>query len=241
MKRHPHKAVLLLVLPILFFLLSSAVSADPAGAVISGNTTETAPVAAPGMRNDSRSTITTMLLNSLQQDQHWKAYVGNVTGSLSLDDASNATIYDWDLTTISGQVYATRYNNITWTSVSCASAADIISESSFNNMTASKPDRINATFNWTVHKTFQVGTTTLTNSTCKSTVTYVNDSRRTPNESSTFQEILIKDTNSYFIYMADISDNAQGFDNQNYDFQMIVAESDVKTTPTPYYFYVELR
>jgi hypothetical protein len=241
MKTHVRKGVLLLLMLFLLSFTLYSAYADPAGGTVSSNTTSTASTVAPGVQNTSRGTITTMVLNSLQQDQHWKAYVGNVTGSLTLDNANNYTIYAWDLTTITGQVYASRFNNLTWTSVSCANQTNIIDESTFNNMTVAKPDRINTTFNWTIHKSFQVGGTTITNSTCNSTVTYVNDSRRVPNESSTFQEVLIKDANNQFMYMTDISDNSQGFDNENYDFQMIVAESDVKTTPTAYYFYVELR
>ena len=42
------------------------------------------------------------------------------------------------------------------------------------------------------------------------------------------------------MYTAIINDDTNGFDNNNYDFQMIVAESNVKAAPTTYYFYLEL-
>lgn len=230
-----------LILLVLALLSSSFVFAAPNGATITSATTEYAPNRTAGSRTDDRGTVTTMLLNTIQQDQHWKAYVGNITGTLTLDDASNMTIYDWTLSTISGQVYASRYSNISWTGVTCATPAEIVSESFFHNMTDSDSDDLNSTFNWTIHKSFTVGTTTLAANTCNSTVTYANDTKQNPTAGAPYQEILIKDTNSYLVYLTGINDNVQGFDNQTYDFQMMVAESNVKASATTYYFYVELR
>lgn len=228
---------------LLLALVSSSfpASADPTGAEITGVATETAANRTPDGRSDARGTITTMLLDAVQQDQHWKAYVGNVTGALTLDDAANFTIYDWDLTTISGQVYASRNSSLAWSSVSCASPGIVVSESAFHNMTDADSDDLNSTFNWTVHRQYSVGSTTIGQDTCSSTVTYVNGTRQVPTTSSPFQELLLQDANGFLIYMTPIEDDAQGFDNQAYDFQMIVAESNVKASPTAYYFYVELR
>jgi hypothetical protein len=179
-----------------------------------------------------------MLLTSIQQNLRWKGYVGNVTGTLSLDDAANFTIYDWDLTSFTGEVYASRYSNLSWSSVSCAPGGLIQNESSFYGMTQSADD-INSTFNWSVHKAFNVGTTTINANTCNSTVTNINDTRQTPTASSPFQEILLRDTSGYMVFLSDISDNVQGFDNQTYDFQLILPES-ISGSNTAYYFYVEL-
>lgn len=236
----------ILFLLLLSFLSLSVVYAAPSGGLITSATTETGPNTTAGSRTDDRGTITTLTLDTIQQDQHWKAYVGNVSGTLTLDDADNWTIYDWDLTTISGQVYASRFNNVTWTGVSCATPNDINAEADFHNMSDSDSDDLNNTFNWSIHKTFEIATTTIGQNTCNSTVTYVNDSRRVPTTSSTFQEILIKDVNGQFVLLASIDDDSIGFDGNStngrtYDFQMIVPESDVKSTATTYYFYVELR
>ena len=236
-----HRALLL----VLFLLcLAVTVFADPSGSIISGNTTVNGPVVAPAFRNETRGTITTMVLSAMQQDQHWKAYVGNVSGGLTLDNPAQATIYSWSLASVSGQVYATRNSSVNWASgnIVCATSALIGTESTFHNMTNSATDRINSTFNWTIHKQFQVGSNTIAQNTCNSTVMYVNDTKQTPTLASPFQEVLIMDSaNTELIYMASIDSKVQGFDNSTYDFQMIVAESDLKSTPTPYYFYVELR
>jgi hypothetical protein len=233
-------AILLLLLLCVSLWL---VSADPGGVSISGASSVTATNVTPASRSDARTTITTMVVNSIQQTSRWKAYVGNVSGSLALSNPNNYSIYSWDLTTTTGEVYASRFGNLTWSSVSCATTGLIHNESSFFYMQNSDADRINATFNWTVHKLFQVGSSTISQNSCNSTVTYRNSTRQAPTTSSPFQEILIQDTNGYMVYLADISDNTLGYDNSSagntFDFQMIVAENTTGS-PTPYYFYVEL-
>ncbi len=236
-----HLAVLLAII----LVISSFTLAEPNGVTILSNTTESPTPRAAASITTAGGTFTTLLLNATTQTMTWKAYVGNVTGSLSLDDASNYTIYDWDLTTIQGEVYASRFNNLTWTSVSCATPQVIASEGTFNDMTAEESDRLNQTFNWTIHKQFQVATTTIPQNTCNSTVTYVNDTRPVPTTTSPFQEILIMDANNQLVYLTSIDDNSFGYNNNGsttntFDFQMIVAESDLKGSPTTYYFYVEL-
>jgi hypothetical protein len=229
----------LLLLALLVSVGLSQVLADPAGATVTSATTTLGPNQTPGSRADARGTITTMVLNSIQQDQRWKAYVGNVTGTLTLDNPNNFTIYAWDLATITGEVYASRFGNLSWTSVTCAPQSLIVSESNYFSMVQSNPDRLNATFNWTVHKQFQVGSNIIAQNTCNSTVTYINDTRQVPTVNSPFQQVLVQDGNGYLVHMADISDNVQGFDNTTYDFQMIVPENTTGAA-TSYYFYVEL-
>ena len=106
-------------------------------------------------------------------------------------------------------------------------------------MSASTPDRINATFNWSVHDAFSVGSTAISADTCNSTVTYINDTRPVPVAGSAFQEVLIRDTNGFMIYMTQINDSVQGFNFNVTDFQMIVPEN-ITGAINPYYFYVEL-
>ena len=55
-----------------------------------------------------------------------------------------------------------------------------------------------------------------------------------------FQEVLLQDMNSNIIYVGILASNRTGFDNSYYDFQMIVAESAIKSTPTTYYFFTEV-
>ena len=47
--------------------------------------------------------------------QTWQGYVGNVTGSITLDDGDNFTLYNWTLSDPEGEIYATHLSTVTWT------------------------------------------------------------------------------------------------------------------------------
>jgi hypothetical protein len=70
--------------------------------------------------------------------------------------------------------------------------------------------------------------------------TYVNDADQGQDSGDSFQEFLMEDSTNNLIYVAIMNDNTAGYNNNNYDFQMIVAESSVQATPQTYYFWVEL-
>jgi len=234
--------LLVIALPFSLLLFLPGASALPSGASVTYVSNSTASTGTPGNRTDPRSTITTLTLNGVQQDSYWKAYVGNVTGVLTLDDASGNTIYDWSLTgvTLTGEVYASRSNSLSFTGVQCAQQSTITTEETFDNMTSTAVDNINNTFSYQNHSSFLVGSTTISANTCPSTATYINDSPQTVNESAKFQEVLLEDGTTTLIYTTLIEDNTVGFDGNTYDFQMIVGESDRKSAPTTYYFYTEI-
>ncbi|MBR9692788.1 hypothetical protein GOV07_02535 [Candidatus Woesearchaeota archaeon] len=242
-----HGGLALAILALLFIgsaiVLPRAV-ADPAGATVINISTETVGIGNPGNRSDPGGTITTITLNAVQQNLRWKAYVGNVSGYLTLDDSSGNTIYDWTFTTaINGQVYVSRYDNLTFIGAQCANQTIITAEDTFNNVTIfAAGDTINHTFNYTLHKGFTVTSSTqIANDTCPTTYTYINDSSQGNNASNPFQETLLQDPNDYLMYVTLIEDNVAGYDlARNFDFQLLVAESDQKATPTTYYFYTNL-
>ncbi|MGV8141651.1 MAG: hypothetical protein ACP5NW_04390 [Candidatus Woesearchaeota archaeon] len=224
-------------------LLSSItdVLAAPVGPVITFNSTTNATPRPAAAITTAGGTFTTLVLNTTSQTYRWKAYVGNVTGRLILADASNTSIFDWSVTSVTGEVYATRSNTaIDWTSVSCADDALIDAEDLFMNMSLTSPDTINKTFNETIHRAFYVGATRISGSTCRAISTYVNGTRQTPTVNSVFQEILLRDGSSNLIYSTLMNESAFGYNNQRYDFQMILAENEYQPNPTTYYLYVEL-
>jgi hypothetical protein len=226
---------------LLFLLLGSALfaTAEPGGLQVIQNSTETATPRSAANITTAGGTFTTLLLNATTQTPRWKAYVGNVTGSFKLDDANNFTIYDWNITTIAGEVYASRNTTIVWSSIRCAVNSTLIVEQNALNISTTKEDSINRTFNNTVHRGFYVGTRFIGNSTCRAIATYVNSTRQAAAENATFQEILLDDTQS-FVYVTLLESKVQGYNNNRYDFQMIVAESEYTTSPSPYYFWAEL-
>jgi len=215
-----------------------SVMAVPTGASITFNSTDYGPSSSPGSLTTNRSTITTIVLDAMQQDQHWKAYIGNVTGTLTLDDVGNNTIYDWTgITTAAGEVYASRNGSLNFGAVACANSTVIGNEQTLMNMSVGDADTIGRTFNSTAHSSTVVAGTTL--SSCNMTSTYVNNASQGQNSSASFQEFLMQDAGANLVYVAILNDNKAGYNGKTYDFQMIVAESHVQA-PRTYYFYVEL-
>ncbi|HIH23979.1 TPA: hypothetical protein HA251_03000 [Candidatus Woesearchaeota archaeon] len=214
-------------------------SGEPAGVIVVSNTTVTPAQQPAATITTTGGSFTTMLLNATTQTMRWKAYVGNVTGTFKLQDASNFTLYDWAITTVAGEIYASRNNTINWADIRCAVNSTLGAEQTQLNITTSKDDSINRTFNASVHRSFYVGTKLITNSSCRAIATFVNGTRQTASESASFQEVLLDDTQR-IVYTTLLENKARGYNNQSFDFQMIVAESDINPTPSPYYFWAEL-
>ncbi|MGV8150814.1 MAG: hypothetical protein ACP5NV_03750 [Candidatus Woesearchaeota archaeon] len=239
-----HLGVALIIVLAIFSTIVSLstydVVAAPSGPIIVTNSTlnytpqVAAQITTPG------GSFTTIVLNATTQTPRWKAYVGNVTGKLALDDSTQKSIFDWSLSSVTGEVYATRNSSIDWASIGCANTASIINEESSLNMSSTNADTINKTFAYTSHRAFYVGTVAIQNSTCRSLATYINDSAQAVDENAKFQEMLLMDSNSRIVYTTLINQNTSGFNNQKYDFQMIVPENEFGLNPTTYYLYVEL-
>lgn len=226
----------------IFLLLFTAgfAYAVPSGPTILFNSTENATPKPAAQITTAGGSFTTIILNASSQTPRWKAYVGNVTGRLVLADATNSSIFDWRLTSVTGEVYSTRNTTIDWSTMACGDMNAIVNEQTDLGMTGSTPDNINRTFNTTTHRPFYVGLQLIQNSTCPAISTYVNSTRQTVSESALFQEILLMDGSSRVVYTTLINQSSVGFNGQRYDFQMIVPENEFQSNPTTYYLYVEL-
>lgn len=233
--------MLVILLGAAFMSVISMAAAVPVGPTVLYNSTTNATPRPAASIVTAGGTFTTLTLNTTGQTYRWKAYVGNVSGKLVLADAANTSIFDWTVTSVTGEVYATRSSSsLDWTTVSCAGTALIDSEDVYMNMSLVSPDTINSTFNNTVHKGFYVGGTRVQNNTCRAIATYVNGVAQAPSQSAAFQEVLLADASSNLIYATLVSPYTIGYNNQRYDFQMILAENEYHVTPTTYYLYVEL-
>jgi hypothetical protein len=225
--------VLFLVLPFLAYAFEPSAPND-----IVNVSTESPTPAAGYMLNNSGGIITTLNINATTQNYRWKGFVGNISGQLALLDSSLSSLYSWDFTTITGEIYATRNSSIVdWDSIACASGPIISAEQTALNITTSSIDSINNTFNGATHDEFYSGMTQISSDSCPATALNVNNTE----QSTDFQEILLTDGSS-LIYSSVLENSTYGFDNQTYDFQMIVAENALEGSQpnTPYYFYVEL-
>ena len=188
--------------------------------------------------NISGGYIATFNLSATIQNPRWKAFVGNVTGSFTLDDATGATIYDWALSTISGRIFATRVSSaINWSGLACATNATMESENlalAHSNI----DDNITKTFERRDHPTFVAAGQTLTNNSCPTARPYVNDTA----QQTIFNETALYDGANH-IFCTELETNKEGYDNNLFDFQMIVPEygSAGYGGSTSYYMYIELE
>jgi hypothetical protein len=228
-------AVLLISYMLMIMVL---VKGEPVGGSVTNISTTQYQVAAQS-RSDEGGTITTINVDATQQNYGWKAYVGNISGTLVLDDAAGKSVYEWSLTALTGEILVTRASGITWTSLSCADTSVITSEETTLNMGGTAIDNIQNTFADTTHNTFTIAGTALDN--CPTAYPYVNDTSQAADLSSIYQEILINDTAGNLIYVGNLEIDPIGYDEVNtYDFQLIVPDNTAANNQTTYYFYVEL-
>jgi hypothetical protein len=226
-------------------LLVGLTYAVPDGATVYYVGNSTKDTSTPDSRIDPKGTISTITLNTVQQNMKWKAYVGNVTGTLVLKDSDDYSIYEWSsIGSPTGEVFISRNQSVSWAQLQCANSTRITSEQTYLNMIAASSDSINNTFWNKKHRDFDVDPVgTIQNSTCKSLFTYIRDlPQSATNESALFQEVLLQD-NRNLIYAALIDQDRPSYrnDSSEFDFQALVPEDAVTSNPDlRYYFYLEI-
>lgn len=222
----------------LFIASVGFVLADPTGPD-SINITENSSWAGSGtgaLVNTSGGYLSVINVSANVQNVRWKAFVGWIQGSFTLDDSSGNSVYDWSSSTSGGEVYATRASgSITWGSIGCATGGQIDTEDTVMEHTGE--DNISSTFSGTNTGTYTVAGTGIGAGTCSATYSYVNN----VTQSSAFEEFILYDS-SNIVFAANIEDAVAGYDGADYDFQMIVPENGNSSfqSSTSYYLYVEL-
>ena len=193
--------------------------------------------------------MTSLKINSTKITTRWQGYYGNITGTITLDDAANNTMYSWVIASPQGEVYAVNHSTTpTWANVKClnfsAGAEQNISLANLNSGIGitDNADResFNRTFNLTYQGGFSVGSNPAITTTdgCSLVSLYVNDNY----DQADFNVTLLHQNQSkdMTIYAAILEQQATGFSGATLDFQMIVGENGDITGATDYYFYVEL-
>ncbi len=193
--------------------------------------------------------VTELLISHRQGTESWQGYYGNITGTITLDDANNNSMFDWTIPTPTGEIYASNGSSVTWANIMCVNFTT--DKDAFNETILERGFGINSTdldgFSETFNNTytnatgFEVGSVQInTDDSCPSLFTYVDGTYQT----DTFEEVLLTD-NVSVIFTALLENDADGFkqgDNTS-DFQMLVAENGhvgFEDTTTTYYFFVEL-
>lgn len=219
------------------FLFSvGATPVGPDAINITENTTN--PDATSGtMVNISGGYISSLNVSTIVQNTRWKAFAGWVSGSFSLEDSSGGKVYDWTISSLSGEVYAARNSStLDWGSIRCANTSEINAEDTA--LDHNGVDNISSTFSGSNNMTFLIAGTTIGNGTCSSINTYVSN----VSQNTTFEEIVLSDT-ANIIFATNIENAALGYDDGNYDFQMIVPgnANESSNVVIPYYLYTEIN
>lgn len=196
--------------------------------------------------------VTELIIFGEQQSDHWVGVYGNITGEITLDDANNWTMYEWGgITYPEGEVYAANETVVSWGDIMCINLSDMTpgfnctgtGEDCLNvtelerhfGMDPDDADGFDETFNTTLESII-VGTRTLYN--CPKTNLYVNGT--IPSENDWNETILTINNTATVIFTGIIQDDLQGYNNQTWDFQLMLTDDGSDEVPTTYYMYIEL-
>ena len=196
--------------------------------------------------------VTSLTINSTKISPRWQGYYGNITGSITLDDANNKTLYSWDLASPQGEIYASNGSQIgavSWSKVFCINYSNNLTDTQavvqkFNGTDVERmigangydKDSIVSTFANYFTGSFSVGGTLIDSAdSCLQVALNTNDAP----QSTDFVEVLLTD-NSSLIYTTLLEQDSTGFQSSPVDFEMIVGENGDIAAASTYYFFVEL-
>ena len=248
--RSEAKKLVVILLVIVTTLSSTIVLADPSGPDgIARGDSERGPSADPIEVEAQAGNVTALTINATRITKRWQGYYGNITGTITLDDADNNTLYDWKMASPEGEIYAVNASAVSWPDVFCFNFSNNKSQGQSNlqkfngtdlegslGIGPTDGDGVDETFNRTFTGTFQVGSKTINSeSGCSLVSLNVNDVADELN----FNETILTDNNSV-IYTTLLEQDKTGFQGSTLDFQMIVGENGDVSGPSTYYFYVEL-
>ncbi|MFH1915811.1 MAG: LamG-like jellyroll fold domain-containing protein [Nanoarchaeota archaeon] len=190
----------------------------------------------PGGIETQAGNLTQFIVNASIVTKSWQGYFGRVNELIYLRDSSDLNLYEWSILQPSGEIYATRALDVNFADINCSTAQEITSEEAFIGQESANGDSVRNTFNKDSHPQFGVGSVTIEANSCNATNLYVNSSA----QDAVFYEVLLSDGASNMVYITLLDANQTGFDNQNYDFEMLVGENGDEEATTAYYFFVEI-
>jgi hypothetical protein len=181
--------------------------------------------------------ITQLDINALSISQSWQGYYGNISGNIILADANNRSLYEWgNGTSVHGEVFASRTAAVDWDTINCSNTTIVSAEETYLGQNAGDADSVSRTFTGSAHPSFLVGMRNMSG--CPSTNVFVNGGA----QSNDYHQILLADATDNLVYTTIIDPGKTGFDGQQHDFQLLVAENGRpgNEAPTTYYFFTEL-
>jgi hypothetical protein len=212
---------------------------------------------APQNTTAEAGNITVLTMEAITQTRTWQGYYGNITGWITLDDASNFTFYNWSAADPKGQLFASLKNDgtPTWYQIQCYTHADNSSAfQTFYKINQTDWDNVTLTYNETNHPPFEILNRTITG--CPTTYIFRDDNY----QSSEFVNFLLYDPTKVYagtsetgtagwIFGTMMENRSVGdhtdfscYNGQICDFQLLVADDahGTQSDPTEYYFWVDI-
>jgi hypothetical protein len=190
----------------------------------------------PGLADAQAGNLSLIDLNMSAITGYWQGYFGQVGGTVYLTDPKGSSMYNWSIFAPAGEVYATRALDVNFEEIDCSNSSEIADEETYLGIIASDPESVSNTFAKNSHPEFNVGSFIVNADTCNSTNPFVNNTA----QDDAFYEVLLSDASANLVYVAILDANHAGFDNGNYDFEMLVAENGTDPSLTTYYFFIEI-
>ncbi len=111
------------------FAINSVEPSKPTSMNYKYNSTNSYPLG--DVHNYTRGFIHTVNIEEKQPTFKWVGVVGNISGSYALQDSHGYALYDWTMTTVKGEIYATRHGGTyipNWEYMECATSGNITQE-----------------------------------------------------------------------------------------------------------------
>ncbi|RMD67436.1 hypothetical protein D6817_01665 [Candidatus Pacearchaeota archaeon] len=241
-----------------------ALAIEPSGASVSVVRSERAPADSAGSVPAQAGNVTELNIFGYSVTQAWQGYFGNVTGTIELADATGNVLYNWSLANPAGEVYASTNSSISWTNIQCFNftadgtytgsetpgatnlhGTNLSQLESQFNIAPDDVDGVDETFTLLgagTHDLFYTANLEFAEGECPNTRVYSASGTGVPNQ---FEEALMYEPTTASVVFAALLEpgSVQGFDSNDYDFEMLVLEDGhaTDTSTTSYYFYVELE
>lgn len=225
----------ILLVMLLTLLTISTVLADPGNVTITegpsekGNLVSTEDTTAAEAGNITHLDIDWTRLTSV-----WQGFYGNVSGSITLESAAGEQFYEWNSTTMEGEIMATRDSITDWTAINCTNQTHWETEEAALNIDTSSVEGVNETYDAYVHPEFAIGTKTFDVNTCRAVRPFVSGGIE-----GSFYNVMLNTDIDTTVYVAILAEDTTAYDDAEVDFELLVPV-DKDTGTATYYFYVEI-
>ena len=221
-----------LLVVVLTFVFVSA-DPDPTGATLDSGPSSRGTESNPQFTEAQAGNVTALNINFTKITDIWQGFFGNVSGEIVLENSAGNNFYDWSITEMTGEVYATRLTIPDWSQINCTNNSQWEMEEYTLGISNVSTDGINETYSSFSHPEFLVGNRMMTG--CPSTRPY--NSTSNPGD---FWNVMLNSNSTNTVYASILADDSNAFDGSSADFEILVPV-DRATGISTYYFYAELN